>query len=903
MKRACLLVAALLSSVLASAETVAISKFSGINNNESSVIIDTAESQDQLNVDSTPGGKSIRKRQGFGVYKSLATGQAPRGGAHFYDSNGSDVQVWGSSTSLYGIISDAAPTQLISSATLNSTWDCADTQGNAYCVNSNRDALIKTNGATKTWYTTPLGTMIEVTPDRLAVAGVSGTPNTIYVSGVNDFTNFTVGLNSPDPFSEVIAASGGKISHIRWACQKLLWWKQQSFGYFDFEDQFSATVKVISDNVGTLDNTSTVDPGGRVWFRGQDGHTWMYDCSGLQKMSIPITPNVQTSGARVSNSWTQSSQTEFQTGGSSPTANISTTISPGDVVQSSFSVSEYSSTQWNSGVTGNTVVGASSITLAFNNSGTITDPSFEGTLSTNFTGSGMGFVNSYQPFTCGVTNPQAGSQLLSYGSGSSAVVGPLVQFIDYLSGAALASTNLSCGGTCSTSWTQTSLSSSGLLGKRAYVKFCPTNNINKQTCVVGSATSKVAYVIGGDLSFYYNCSGDSSQNYVGYDNVSGGSSTITTGWFHSQVFDTALSSPTYQATTFNYTANTSTPTFGFFSGPTATGPWTLILSTSGTNAWGQRYALYSTTISLTSTDYDQAYISSVTLIARSTGTYYSAVKNAPSLTAWSTFTTNKQDNGGTHTFFIRSSTNSFTTLSSTPAWVAQTPGAQVSASTGTFFQVIDSFTVVAATVTPTLNDFTVNWFEGTATDQAYMLYFDNSIWQSVAFGSGQTTNNYIFKYDLINEGWTLYNFGAGGMLIQNNALYFGDTSSGNVFKFGTGTSDNGAAIRAFWRSKSFTSSDPWNQATLKQIDSYWTRNQSQTSSITYTMDGSTSTTAYTVPLSSTTKSIISHMKLIPSGKIGQLFDVQFGDTSDSSRFELLGARITFDTLPYRPSSQ
>lgn len=899
MKRACTLLTILFLSAFSRAENVSISQFKYLNNNEPSPIIDAKQAQDLLNIDVTPGGKSVKKRQGFGVYKALSTGQAMHGGYHFFDSGGNDVQIWGSSTSLYGIVADATPTQLVSTATLNATWDCADSQGTAYCVDSSRDALITTNGATRSWYSTPLGTMVTALPDRLVISGVSGAASTLYFSQSGTFTNFAVGLNPSDPFTEVITSPGSKITHVRAACGKTLWWKDQSFGYVSGSDQFSIAPTIVSDSIGTFDNTSDVDPGGRVWFRGQDGHTWMYDCSGLQKMSIDITPNIQTSGKRVANFWTQTSQADFQSGSSSPTANLSTTISAGDVIQSTFSAAENSSTQWNSGSSTNMSIGTSSITLSINNSGNVNNNGFESAISIAVSTEAAGTWSStggtiWKQYASGVTvpctlSPRTGSFCLQATPASGTLK---FEIIGLTTTTVLNSTTLSAFSDCT--YRQATITDNTLTGKRVKFQFHGFTGGTDYYI----RTSPDSYIFGGAISLWYSDAGSSS---FCIDDVTSGSSTISTGSFQSQVFDTKLSSPIYQATNFNYTVNTSTPTFGLFSGPTANGPWTLITSTSAANAWGQRYALYSTTISVSGSDSAQSFVSSVTIVARSTGTYYSAVKNAASLTAWNTFTVNKQDNGGSHNFFVRSSTNSFTVLSSTPAWVAQTAGALVSASAGTFFQVIDSFTVTSATVTPTLNDFTVNWFEGSATDQAYMLYFDNAIWQSVAFGSGQSVNNYIFKYDLINEGWTLYNFGAGGMLVQNNALYFGDTTSGNVFKFGTGTSDNGASIRAFWKSKDFTGADPWNQSALSQIDSYWTRNASQVSSITYTMDGSTTTTAYTISLSSSTKSIISNMKLLPSGKIGQLFNIQAGDTSDASRWELLGVRIGYSQLPYRPT--
>lgn len=908
MKRFALVIASFLLSTSLGAETVSLSKFSLLNNNQPSVVIDPSEAQDLLNVDVTPQGKSVKKRSGYGSYKALSTGQAVHGGAHFFDSTGNDVQVWGSSTSLYGIVSDGTPTQLISSATLNATWDCADNQGTAYCVNTSRDALIATSGATKTWYTTPLGTMITSLPDRLVVAGVSGSPGTLYFSQSGVFTNFTTGINTSDPFTEVIAAPGSKITHIRTGCGKLLWWKDQSFGYLQGSDQFSIVPTIVSDSIGTFDNTSDVDPGGRVWFRGQDGHIWMYDCSGLQKMSIPITPNIQTSGKRVSNSWTQTSQSDWQSGSAPIGSSVSFTSSAGDVVPSSYTVTENTTTgQWSNGIANSLSVGTSSITLVINNSGNIANNSFEtsaspialwtvSTTGTELTPSrqtvttfGAGCASGFPGFDSGAMLKHTYTSTVSDAWSASLHKNSDASTIATLT---LDPSTAHCNASVPQWSTGTVTAPSANLGQRVYFTF-DSSDAN------GSAQTKSSvFVLGGNMTFNYtnDLSGD-----LYMDRVLNGSSTITSGSFSSQVFDTGFTSATYQLQSA-WSANTSTPTFALQVSTSSTGPWTTLLTSTGTNGIGNRYAKYTSTISISSSDNALTTISSVTVIAVSSASYYSTVKNSTNLTQWSTFNPNAQNNGGTHSYFARSSTNSFTTLSSTPAWVAQTAGAAVSASTGTYFQIRDDFTVSAATATlPALNDFTLNWYEGTATDQAYMLYFDNAIWSTVAFGSGQSTNNYVFKYDLINEGWTLYNFGAGGLLVQSNALYFGDTSAGNIFKFGTGTSDNGSSIRAYWRSKSFTGQDPWNQNQYTQLDTYWTRNTNQVSSATYTLDGQSSGTAYTISLSSSTKSIISNMKLLPNGKIGQLFDVQVGDTSDSSQWEFLGFRMTFTPLPYRPT--
>lgn len=656
--------------------------------------------------------------------------------------------------------------------TANATIDCADTQGSFYCVDSSRDFYIKSNGTSLTsWQTSPLGTMIEATPDRMVVAGVAASPNTLFISGSNNFTNYTVGPLTTDPFNEVIAAPGSKITHVRWGCGRLLWWKDQSFGYFDFDDQYSAQIKTVSDIIGTFDNTSAIDPGGSVWFRGQDGHMYEYNCSGLLKQTIEITPQIQNSSRRSANSWTQSTQSDFSNGnfGSSTTYSstaggiwISTT-------STNFSGNSFESNNW---------------TVA---------PSTGGAFSQN-----LGFQVGD---TCGLISPKDGGKLaLAQSSGGSITA----TVFDSVSGTSYGSLTLTFATSCS------------------YVQKTITVSAPMKTLVRVKFSSDVG---NGPTQLY-------SQNFAW-----SGASSITF--------------------------------------------WLAMDKVSGING----YII----------DFFEGGATTIT-----NGLYKSAVNNANNLTSWSNFTAPTSGTGGTHAFAVRASTGLFTINSSTPNWVAQTVGATVAASTGTYFQMEDSFTVVAASETPTLNSFTFNWFEGSAGDQAYMLYFDNAIWASVTYGVGISSNNYIFRRDLINDGWTLYNFGAGGLLVQGNRLYFGSVADGNVYQFGSGTSDNGNAINAYWKSKDFTSGDPFMQSTLTQIDIFGKQNTGQTLTSTYTTDTST-TTSYTVNLSNSYQTYVQSRKLLPVGKTGYTFNLKLGDNTTSSAWEVFGFRLSYNTLPWRPT--
>jgi len=897
-----------LLSTFCFSENVQVQSFKLINNNESSLVIDPNQAQDLLNVDVTPGGKSVKKRPGYGLYKALATGQSIRGGAHFFDSPGNDVQVWGSSTSLYGITADATPVQLVSSATLNTTWDCADTQGNAYCVTSSRNMYLRTDGATKTWYSTPLGTIVEATPERIAVTGVSGTPNTIYFSESGVFTNFVNGIQVTSPFSEVIASPGSKLTHIRWGCGKLLWWKDQSFGYLNGSDQFNIENNIVSDNVGTFDNTSALDPGGSVWFRGQDGHIWKYDCSALTKESIEITPLTQASTKRVSNLWTQTSQADWQSGSILPTGQLSTTISAGNVIVSSFTAIETSPATWSLGTSSNVTVNPSSITLTSNNSGNVTNPDFEsgsdGITPTDWVSTSNVSVRRATRVNFGCTlNPQSGSWFLDTGLNETGFSWG-AEIVDAVTGSILVSKTFSNSDT-GCAWASDSISATGYIGRRVKFRF---RMVSSGSSYNGTTETLSSFILGGDLSFYRALQTRAIPDAhisgwkIGFDNVQNGSSTITSGSFTSNAYNTGFASSTFQVTEFNYSANTSTPVFVVQTSTSSSGRWVNLLTSTGTNAVGNQYVRYISTLTVSSTDNALSSVSGMTIVSRSSGTFYSAVKNAPNLSQWSTFGANAQNNGGSHTYFMRASTSVFTVLSATPTWVSQAGGGLVSASTGTYFQVRADFAITTATATPTLNDFSVNWFEGSASDQAYSIYFDNSIWFSVAYGAGQATNNYIFKNDLINDGWSIYNFGTGGFAVQNNSLYFGDTAAGNAFKFGTQNSDNGTAINSYWKSKDFTGQDPWMENQYKQLDSYFTKTENATATVAYALNTSTTSTSFSVGLSSSTQTMIVNKKLLPSGKFGNTFNYKVSDNSTTGQWEFLGFRMTFEPQPYRPSN-
>lgn len=857
--------------------------------------------QDLLNVEVTPGGKSVRKRKGLGLAYTLPISTSPVHGIYsFYDSSGNDVSLFFNDSYLTSSVSGGSLTTLFSTGTYNATYQCTDSLGFAYCANTARTPIMKTDGATAVPLSvSSTGTMVTATTQRLATAGFASTPSQINFSGANDFTNWTLGGLNTSPYNETINAPGSRITHITYACNGLMWFKEVSFGIIlNPDDALNAQTVILAPEIGTLDNTSVQYPGG-LQFRSKDGHIYNFDCAGIAQLTQDISDTVDASGSRLSNSWNQTSQSDWQSGASVPTANLSTSLSAGDVIPSSFSISEYSSaTGWGSGTSSNMAVGTSSISLTVANAN-ITNNSFESGSIDNWTLEGGGTQETgITGVNCSVT-PRTGSKILNNGSAADSSWNIYAALVLCSGGPDLTSSTAAFS-TNSCSWTSRTLSSSGQQGKSVKLVFSEDSNSSSPTTM---ATSDCFVNSGTDIT-YYTASDQTRVSpppelfQMAVDDVTNGSSTITLGSFTSQLYNTGFTSSTLQFG-MGWTVNTSTPTFAVLHSTSVTGTWATLTTSSGTNHTARQYVKIVSTISIVGNQSALTYISSFTLLSRSSGTFYSAVKNAASLSSWDTFLPTYAASDATVTFYLRSSTEPIAVLQSTPSWVAQSAGGVVSASTGTYFQVRTDFALTAATQTPSLSDFTVNWFEGTAADKPYAIYFgdDNALWWSVAFGEGQSTNNRILRWDLDNNGWVLYDIPANGFLIRNQDLYIGSADAGKIYKFGDTDSDDGTAIESYWKSKDFSLDDPMVDKEFRTISVIAKSVENSSMTVTYTINASSSI-PYTVYLYNANSSILRNNRYLPTGKVGNTFNLQFGNDAADQFWELFGAAFRYLKKPW-----
>lgn len=906
---------------------------SGLNTQDNSAEISPSSAQDLLNVNLQPGGASVFKRDGYGLFQSLpiaCSTCAVHGGYHFQQVGGNDVQLWGNDTELAASVNDATFVKL-ATGTVSATWQCADSQGFAYCLDSTRDTPIKTDGsAANTTFQTaiPLGTMVTFTPLQLVVAGVSGNESTLYISGQNTFTTFTIGVLPSSPFIEPIASPGSRITHIAYYFGKLFWWKDQSFGYATFTNQNDWQLTIVSNQIGTLDNSDAFwnssgfdsgakfsgtqqanaqqSPGG-IFFRGQDNHFYVYDGYYLTRISRPITPTITAANRRKSNAWTQTTQADWQASSFFPSSNFSTTISAGDVVLSTFNAVDTSSADFSGGQFVNTALySGNSVNISTNSSGDIENGSFETAGSdaqhaNNWTFSGSGPVvqrsnsNTGGPNCSGQPGPLNGTWELAANMVDTGSNARSISLLDF-SGIAISTVSLDLTSSNCSSWNTGTISMpSSYIGKRFKVRIRTTDTLGTNDAITNSS-----FVYGGTVTFHWQAdkAGTGSSGNGNWDFIQGGSSTVTSGQFTSRVFDTGtLGAIVYP--TANWTVNTSTPSFEIQTSATGSAPWSSVSHSSGTNVTTNRYVRYLSSFTVSGTDNALSTLDDVTIVAQSTGgIFVSQIKNAPALTSWSNFTATDQTTGGTLVYYTRSSTGNIIVGQSTPTWVLQGKNATVAASTNTFFQARVDFTATSATGTLALNDFTFNWFEGSASDKAYITYFNDAIWFSVSASSSVSTNNRVFYWDLLNGAWLIYDIPANGFQIENNALYFGSPVTGSVYKFGGVTTDNGSAINSYWKSKDFTGADPFVENTWDSSD-FIVKEASTTLNVLYTLNAST-TTIYTLNLFDSTKSILSIGKNL-AAKNGKLYNVQFGNNNSQTAWTVMGHRVRYTPYTWKPT--
>lgn len=407
---------------------------------------------------------------------------------------------------------------------------------------------------------------------------------------------------------------------------------------------------------------------------------------------------------------------------------------------------------------------------------------------------------------CGTVSAQSGTNYADLNPSTHNSRSQNFQVLDYGTGSVLNTTPIPDNEDCT--WRQITVSDSTDAGRR--VKFA----WNLTTTPDGTFTLSTVngYVFSGSVSFYYlSTQTNAGGSILLVDNIQGGSSTITSGSFTSQTFDTGFSSPIVSVS-ISSTSNTEPITFVLRHSSFTSGGFSDLTTLQNTSTQSNRYLQYITTFTVGGGD--NGALSSLNSASlqwtASSGTLKSQIHNFGSITSFGNFVVQDVLNSGNIAFSICSSTMS--TMSPASACTAQTANTQISISTGTggsgtYVQWYATFTVTATTQTPTLQSVTVQAYAGNHAVPMASTVWDNRYWLSLTTSTADSANDSVLV--LNSQGhWADFDIHAGAFTQYKNSLYHADsTATGNIYLDNQAYADNGAAINAYVKTKDFSMGD------------------------------------------------------------------------------------------------
>lgn len=781
--------------------------------------------------------------------------------------------------------------------------------GNAYFVDQTQ-GVYYWNGTSTTYVaSSPLGSLIAEYHNRIWVAGLAA-PYGSRVQGSKYLDGTTWSTSAPtlttDPVSLIVSlADNYDITSCMFSGynDSLYIFENTHINQLTGFDSTNFNVAQIGKEVGCIQQGSIQQFQGGLVFASLRGFEF-FDGYTATRVSDAVKDKVDPSTLNSSfgqNSWVQQTAADWNAGTSNEFNVLSSTIATPALVLSTNSITENSSTKWNSGTASNVSVFTSSIVLNTNNSGNISDGGFEssigaGTFSARWTKSGSLFLSpdgSYATDHCGTKGPDSGSYFFIMGE-ATGLGSPQLH-------ARLMSTDLSqTYSDLSVGWTTTNcayttktISSTGYVGKRFRLQF--------YEAVSGSyLVTTESYILGGDITFRYASDTtftDTNRDYF-IDQILLGSSTISSGNFTSQAIDTTHTKNYAQFQT-TATLNTEAINTVLQSAVGSGGPFYDITTTQNVSAASNRYLRYISTFTVSGTQDALSYLSSVSMqTTTSSGTWASPSHNISTATAFGNLTVTQTLGGGTIAYAVCQSTVS--TMAG-KLCSSISANAQITVSTNIFVQVIATFTVTAATNTPTLNSVTVNWYTGTRKPPMASTVFDNRYWVSLTTDTADSINDATL---VLSKGpvWTIFDIKAGAFVVWKNSLYFADAqSSGGAYQLEQGYNDNGAAMNSFVRTKAYA---PRGIISDKFFEELWVVAQNgghYPITTSYTIDQSTSSfTLGTLYMDEVPGAMISRLSLPISASyqnFGKLIDFTFQENTVDAPFKLFGGTLRYRARP------
>ena len=852
-------------------------------------------------IDEDVNGVVVR-RNGYAKYNTTSIGAYPIRGLWTFDAtDGTKYFVAFSSQSFFKSSGDGLWAQIYSStfsATLN--FDCTKAIGKLWCANG--ENFFSWDGASTNTITSPIGNLVDHFRNRVVVAGISGQKGRVKGSGELDGTDYTLQIPgvSTTPFSIAVGGvdDGQDVTCLMGVFQDafIIGKRDSLWGIYGY-DRTNFNLREISREVGCIEDRSVQEKNNCLYWLSRRGLE-KYCGASIERVSDPIRDQIDTIIATAGNprSALDTTQANFIAGNmsvSGPGALMSATISPANVVPSSFTMVDTSSSDFASGtgvrigtVSAATVFMLRDSSASFINAGAEIDTGTTNWQIQNFARSDTSFGQFGTYFWIGHYSYPCTSDLVNVyiTDASSNTIFHNQYPVDR------------SGGTIEYTIETSTVSSPAIavyitIGDEAArsVPFIPSNNL-KLRIGVGSPQADAQCLVIWDLDESVPTTWTSSATYS------------------SHVFDTSFSTPVYGQFSLDMTSGplsgiafevqTASSSSGYFRKQTASNGTEITLQ--------DRYVKFLSTFTVTSATDVPAVLYTATLPASTTGYFISQCFNPGSaITSWGTLSCNTVDYGGSLSFAVSTGPTCHSVTRSTVNWVTTTNNTVPSIPTAAYVAYRALFSLDLGTQAPTLQDCTINWQEGQSrppvASSVYRDRYHLSYTSSTATGAVNDHQLVLNK----NDKWTLFdNINCYSLSLYERKLYCGSsTSAGQVWRQDIGTDDDGSGFVSRIRTKAFNFGHPQMRKSYSRLYLDLEPSPESSSSINltgrYVIDRGTTTTSLGVI------DIGEDPGHIPVGKFpfplsdivsGRYIQLELESTGMNQPWRLYGGRLYYDFL-------
>ena len=900
------LLAALLWSAPAGAQRadeapVIVGKFGGINQYNDTTQVEDGDATDAQNVITDNG--YIESRPGNIKIASILVGYPVTFLGQFVGASGVKYIISQSSTTLYASTLDGTNT-VISTVTAGYAADMTVAYGKAIIVNGIDRPITFDETSSGTLAAMPVCSLVEFKDERLYCGNVATSGSQVSVSSFGGIAYWTIPfvMTADAPTSFTFNRDDGE----NMACMKASPWglvigKPHSMNVLKGYDNSTYYKIVLDPAIGCTDQRSMRMVDGYLVWLAADGGVYSWGGSGPPILiSREVTPLVKKIRQLSSNSayWIAKTQADWQAGSvtiNGPTPSWDITSYPGMILPASNAYFTSSFGDWvsSSNISTNTLApgmyGAASTTLAV---GTMTVPNADTLAGWTLTGDSL----SAEPNTMSCAprfapKNMAHAYTIAGGNACSGASGLSIKISILLNGVSVATATHNSPFSDGCSSHTIAIPPAVWIPNQAgawSVKWEKTYSFSNFT-----ATSQTGLPPGGFFNYadQLRSQGPAACDY--YFAVGSSAAFTSPGTYTSPIFDTLFATPaagpftvsmtTVAGTSIAYAVGSSTLPTGPFKNYTAIVP-------GGTVPFQDRYWQYMSTY--TTTVATQTPVeASVLMIAFSTGDYYSPVHFIGNkITSWKTIDfTDTQDPAWLLNFYVRSSTGSFSILSSTPAWTLQLNHQTITVSTGPYFQYrMEISSTTRSTQTASVGRSAVNWQEGTSVPLA-SGWIDHRYFLCGMFSTSTVINDRCLVL-MQNHKWSTWSGPAPAAmtLFDNNLIVGSGNSDSSIWKImQPGVySDDGAAIDSYWVTKDFTWSNPYENKALTEIwtDAYQVAGGSMT--VSYAANKSPTWTDRTVNLDGTANYITKRIPIPAGNPIGKFFRFKFASDRLDQYFRL-----------------